>query len=479
MRAPSSLGWLLLLVATLVTAAALVGLPARATYGARTTADEPQYLLSALSLAEDADLDISDELADRRYRPFHAIELDQQTFDLDADGQRLSPHDPLLPAILAAPMAVGGWPAAKATLAVLAGTLAALTTWIAVRRLHVEPITAAVVVGAFAMAPPLVSYGSQVYPEVPAALAVTVAVAALTGSMSSRALLAAGAAIVTLPWLSVKYAAVAAVLAALLVRRSWAVDRARTVATVGTLAVLGLVYLAVHQRVYGGWTVYAAGDHFVDGELEVVGRDPDYLARSRRLIGLLVDRQFGLAAWNPAWLIAVPAVGWATAARLPHRWVLVAPLATGWAVATWVALTMHGWWWPGRQVVVVLPLAVLLVAAAADRRVAYRAAAVVGACLGLAGWIWLSIESHRGHRTLVVDFFETGYPPYRLWAHLLPDHQRMAGFDWALTALWLALVGWLLWWGWRSGRRDQDAGRREGADTDVVALDLDRGGAVG
>ena len=32
--------------------------PARATYGARTTADEPQYLLSALSLAEDGDLSL-------------------------------------------------------------------------------------------------------------------------------------------------------------------------------------------------------------------------------------------------------------------------------------------------------------------------------------------------------------------------------------------------------------------------------------
>ena len=40
----------------LVTAAwAAVAIPARATYGERTTADEPQYLLSALSLAEDRD----------------------------------------------------------------------------------------------------------------------------------------------------------------------------------------------------------------------------------------------------------------------------------------------------------------------------------------------------------------------------------------------------------------------------------------
>ena len=35
---------------------------ARATYGAKISVDEPQYLLTALSIAEDFDLDISDEL---------------------------------------------------------------------------------------------------------------------------------------------------------------------------------------------------------------------------------------------------------------------------------------------------------------------------------------------------------------------------------------------------------------------------------
>ena len=34
----------------------------RAAYGAQTTADEPQYLLTAISLAEDGDLDVADEL---------------------------------------------------------------------------------------------------------------------------------------------------------------------------------------------------------------------------------------------------------------------------------------------------------------------------------------------------------------------------------------------------------------------------------
>jgi hypothetical protein len=49
-----------------VAAWAMIGIPAHATYGARVSADEPQYLLSAMSLGTDVDLDISDELAEER-----------------------------------------------------------------------------------------------------------------------------------------------------------------------------------------------------------------------------------------------------------------------------------------------------------------------------------------------------------------------------------------------------------------------------
>ena len=42
-----------------------------ATYGAQTTADEPQYLMSAISLGEDRNLDVRDERAEGRYRDFH------------------------------------------------------------------------------------------------------------------------------------------------------------------------------------------------------------------------------------------------------------------------------------------------------------------------------------------------------------------------------------------------------------------------
>ena len=108
----------------------------RATDGERTTADEPQYLLSALSLGEDRSLDIRDERAAERHREFHESGLPLQE-GLRPDGSRVSPHDPLLPVVLAMPMTLGGWVAAKLTLAALAGGLAALMLWVAVRRFAV------------------------------------------------------------------------------------------------------------------------------------------------------------------------------------------------------------------------------------------------------------------------------------------------------------------------------------------------------
>ena len=106
-------------------------------------------------------------------------------------------------------MRKAGWVGARALLAVFAGLLASTTFWVAVRRFKVSPKTAVWVVGAFGAAPPLCSYGSQIYPEVPAALAVVLAIASATGAPSKRNAAAFVLSITALPWLSVKYMPVA------------------------------------------------------------------------------------------------------------------------------------------------------------------------------------------------------------------------------------------------------------------------------
>ena len=236
------------------------------------------------------------------------------------------------------------------------------------------------------------------------------------------------------------------------------------------LAISALVFAAGHQAIYGGFTPYAAGSHFGGGELTVTGSHPDLVGRTQRLVGLLVDREFGLVAWAPVFLLAVPAVAALVRrcrqlqasgddlARL-RLLALGIPLLAGWANATWVALTMHGWWWPGRQVVVVVPcLALALAVWATDpaeepnpsharghawgqapsrawRRGRLRGMAVLGT-LGLAAFAWQIAEVLTGSHALIVDFADTAFTPYRLWRLALPDFRHPSAATPWLTAAW-------------------------------------------
>lgn len=452
-------------VALLATAAALLGIGVRSTVGGQAAVDEPQYLLSALSLWNDGDLDIADELAVGAQQPFHSAPLPVQT-EVRADGSQVSPHDPLLPLLLAVPMGLVGWVAAKATLAVLAGLLAALTTWVGVVRFGTPLGLTGVVVAVAGATAPLSVYGQQVYPELPAALAVVGAVAVLTGRLQPLGAVGLIASVAALPWLSVKYVIVAVVLAALGLARLWGSGRRAAASWVGgALAALGVAFLGAHQWIYGGWTAYASGDHFQDsGEFGVVGFAPDYLGRSTRLVGLLTDRDFGLLAWQPAWLLAVPALAALLSARPRHWLVVAAPLAAGWLVATFVALTMHGYWWPGRQVVVVLPLAVLAIVwwlhslAGPARRVIFAGAGVLAA-VGLAVYARLLVGGWSGalHWVNVPDGTGQALTTAR---GLLPDYREDGASTWVLHALWVVLLGALTVAGWWTARPRPGAGGR-------------------
>ncbi len=436
-----SLASKILLVAVGTFLIAISAINARATYGAKISVDEPQYLLTALSIAEDNDLDISDELEEQRYLPFHEITLNQQTIDLTDDGQRLSPHDPLLPLLLAIPMGLWGWVGAKIMLAVIAAITASLTLWVAVRRFHISQNIATCVIGACFMAPPLVSYGTQIYPEMPAALCVIIGIGIITSSAISRlGLIGLVIVINSLPWLSVKYVPIAAAVAIFALIKIFKSNRQESIFLGFFLAASALIYLIIHQKIYGGWTVYASGDHFVDGEFRVVGNNPNILGRTRRLSGLLLDKEFGLIPWAPAYFALIPACIWLLKSKIKDSIILLSIVAVGWSVATWVALTMHGWWWPGRQTVVILPAVILVMCLFAEKSKNWFRFIVLGGIAGMVGWIWLAIESSTNNRTLVVDFYETTYPIYRVFSFVMPDFTNFNNFAIFLHLAWLILL---------------------------------------
>lgn len=191
--------------------------------------------------------------------------------------------------------------------------------------------------------------------------------------------------------------------------------------------------------------MYAAGDHFVEiGEFAVVGGDPNYVGRSQRWFGLLSDRRYGLIGWSPMWVLLPASAAWLAASREQSRGlrcVVLVPLAAGWSTATFVALSMHSWWTPGRQIVVVAPLAVLAMCALVDRFRWLRWAVAASGVGAAVNWMWLVVEASTGHRTVVVDFFETAAPFYRWVAPLLAQGWPRTDTADLVRTVWVAMFG--------------------------------------
>jgi hypothetical protein len=456
--------WAMVLAAAIAALAAAAGIPVRALFSAQVAGDEPEYLITTLSLTEDRSLDVSDEYAAGRYRSFHEAPA-RPHGRTQADGRLLVPHEPLLPVLLAVPLRLGGWVGAKLALAALAAVLSAVMVWTAVRRLRAPPLAALVTVGVFGASAPLAVYGSQVYPELPAGLAIVVAVAAFTGPLRAPGLALLGAAVVALPWMGSKYVLFAFVLVLAgvlrLVRRG---SYGQAAALAGALGVAAAGFLGLHRLWYDGWTAYAAGGQPQGAERAILGGgDLELLGRSPRLAGLLLDRTFGLGVWQPAWIMAIPAVAALLSAR-PRGWTALAlPVAAGWLGGAFLAVTMAGWWWPGRHIVAGLPVLALAIAWWAGRgRARLWLLGGLGA-VGISSHIWMLMEGWELKITWVVNFTKTSNPFYRTWRLALPDYLESSPESWVLHGLWIALAGGLAVWGWQSRPTGTSAPAQTGA----------------
>ena len=200
---------------------------------------------------------------------------------------------------------------------------------------------------------------------------------------------------------------------------------------------------SAHQAVYGGRDRRTPpGRTSSAASSTVVGSDPDYVGRSAAP-GRACSST-ATSAWRPGSRrgccscprsprsLAPPA------ARRGGRSLL--PLAAGWLVATFVALTMQGWWFPGRQVVVVLPAAVLAIAwwargggsrLAAPSRSARSASSPRPA------------SSRRGRSAASPGSStsrSTADPLYRAWTAVLPDYLVEDAATWPLHWAWTALL---------------------------------------
>jgi hypothetical protein len=429
--------------ATLFLATAVVYLAAGLWYASRlrVSGDEPHYLLMAQSLWREHDLDLRDNFAREDWREYTPGPVAPHWAAPRRDGRPFPAHGPGLPLLLAPVYALGGRLACVALLGLAAAALAVLVRGLALRITGDEGRGR--LAWAVAAGPPVAFYAFHVYTEVPSALALAGAIelllrAAEPGPGRRRVAEATGAALLAsaLPWLHVKMAGASVGLGVLALW--WLRGRARR----AFLAVAGAMaagYAAFFVYVWG----WASPLVLYGGAAPGVGPPRPLLA----VVGLLLDRSFGLLPYAPVFLLAL--AGLPQLVSLARRQRAAQALCVTAALVIAPLLAWRMWWGgqcpPGRFLVPAIPalaVAAALVPAAGLWRWRWPLA-------GLGTTLWLFMTADPG-RLLMLN---RGDRPTRVWTALsgqidlnawLPSLVAPDARDLRVLLTWLAVLAAVL-----------------------------------
>jgi hypothetical protein len=255
--------------------------------------DEPHYLVITQSLLHDGDLKIEDNHRREEYRAYFNGSLKPDYLAPGKDGQIYSIHPVGLPVLAAPAFALGGYHAVVAMLVVMAALAAALL-WQWAREITGSVGAATFAWAAAALTAPFLFNSFTVYPEIPAALAVMVAIGWRTEAASAGVMLCRGAAIGALPWLSTKYAPMAAAVAmVVLLRTGW--NRRAVVALVAPIAIAFAAWFAFFFLIWG--SVSPSAPYGLSEPMTL-----KYLARGAP--GLIFDQEYGVVWTAPVLVMA-------------------------------------------------------------------------------------------------------------------------------------------------------------------------------
>jgi hypothetical protein len=402
--------------------------------------DEPHYLLAAESIVEDGNVDVLDEYEARSYADFYPHELDRH--GEETEGRLNEPHGVGFPLLIAPAYAVGGVKGVELFLAALAALAMALAYRLALR-VAPDPwaVGAALAVG---LSPPLVAYGSAVYPELAAAAALSGAALCalrLDERITRRDAFLCFVLLGSLPWLGTKFVPAGLVIGAFAVRSLWRARRRTLAVGAVELSLFSVaIYVAINEAVYGGPTPYAADRA---GETATDASFPGgYLDRAYRLVALFLDRNYGLLRWAPVFVLGFVGLWWLWSSHR-DRLARAVPgvrsieLAAGLCAAAvgaqlltaaFAAPTMFGFWFPPRHLLAGLPLALPLVAWGLRHlpRIGLALCA-----LTVAGSVWLYADVRWGGGSLVADRPDAPFGPL---TELFPLFEAGGGWPFWLAA---------------------------------------------
>ena len=432
--------------------------------------DEPHYLIITQSLLGDHDLKIENNHNRGDYSAYFPFPLAPDYRTRGTDGEIYSIHPVGLPVLAVPAFAIAGYRGVVWMLILLAaGTAALLWRWMLV--LLGSAAAATFAWAAVCLTAPFVFNSFTVYPEMPAALCVVLAVGIIRfgptqttadPSQASKArptdgrtllgppsvslirLGVSALALAALPWLSTKYVALAVVLAGTLAWRSR--RSAHAVVVLGTLAVSLAGWLTFFYAIWGS-------------PLPTAPYGPD---RQTSLLtfasggpGLLFDQEYGIFAYAPVLIFGL--IGLAGMWRESSTRQLAIEIAVS-GFALLILVGSFALWWggaaaPGRPVIAMLPLFGPPIGWWYRRAAAHparRAACQLLLLMSLAVTVTLSVAvdgllvvQRRDGSSALLEWLS---PTWQLWAAAPSFVLSGPAAAIVQSALWLAgaaLVAWL------------------------------------
>ena len=269
--------------------------------------DEPHYLLLTHSLAYDLETDLANNYAEGDSLDFMNRSLEAQLGDpVGPNGEQYSRHNVLLPLVLAPAYRLSGLAGALVVMVALTAALVWATLALAMAYRLWEPVGALPAYAILAFTAPLLLYSYQVWVEVPAALLTVIALAHIRQMADEKAQgwtawAQIGLPILALPLLKIRFVLLAGSLVAL---ASWYAGgrraRRRTAILLATLGSVTVSILLFNRIFFQNPLKY----HDIDG-LRAYFQSP--IVYLQGLLGLFFDCAFGLFAYAPIWLLALPA----------------------------------------------------------------------------------------------------------------------------------------------------------------------------
>jgi hypothetical protein len=427
-----------------------------------TASDEPHYLIIMQSLVFDRDLDLTNQYESEAYREFypdrlpdiHAIQVGPWQYPIRDLG---------LPLIAALPFAIGGRAGVVALMS-LVGVLLAAQLYLACRDLRIAHRPAFLGTALACATHPVLTYTTQIYPELLAALMFVTAARLLRAGRAATplALAVASLCIGVLPWLSTRAAFISVgvgLVIAYCALRPFAMPAASSARRAIRFVAAALPFVAlvvglstVNWLLFGRF-MPGAGYYLVSDQQPILTFAPHV-----GTLGLLFDRTFGLIPRAPVYLVAAIGVVvlWRQATPM-----LVA-LFLGW-LASFVYVASLAFWWadggpPSRYLVAGLPLVIVLLAAGLERLESVRATvwrAVVAALAAVSvfiAYVYAVLPNIRYDIAVDIRLTERDGQLFEFVGKLVrpdpalafPSIVRAAPLDLALGVIWLALLAALL-----------------------------------